>query len=109
MTFAFSRDARGGVRLAWMTALLCAAPLLVLEVATHGWFGVWILYPGKQGVQADRWIEALTGFVQRAPFILVLPWLVPELRRRRWLRPTTALWTGMYVTGFAGTAHPKRR
>ncbi len=99
--FAFLRDARGGMRLAWRTALLCTAPLLVLEVMTRGWFGVWILYPGKQGIQADRWIEALMGFVQHAPFVLVLPWLVPELRRRRWLRPTTALWTGMYVAGFA--------
>lgn len=105
VAFAFWRDRAGGLRLAAVTALLCALPLAALEVETHGWFLVWMLYPSHQPLHP--WWEvfgALGHFVWRAPFLPLLPWLVVVLHKQRWLRPTTMLWTGMLLVSVLGGA-----
>ena len=85
-------------------ALLCGVPFIALEVATRGWFATWIFYPGHHGLRAWLWIDAVSTFIQHAPFLLILPWLGPELNRRRRLRPTTSLWTGMFIVAVVSSA-----
>ncbi len=105
VAFCFFRDRASGLRLAAVTGLACAIPFAVLETATHGWFLVWLLYPRHQPL--NPWWEslgALGTFVLRAPFLPALPWVVSALRKRGWLRPTTACWAGMLLVSAAGGA-----
>jgi hypothetical protein len=101
--YSWCRDVRGGLRLLLAMALLCGVPFIVLEIATRGWFATWIFYHGHHGLRAWLWIDAVSTFIQHAPFLLILPWLVPELTRRRWLRPTTSLWTGMFIVAMVSS------
>jgi len=105
VAFAFWRDRAGGLRLAAVVFILCVVPFGVLEATTHGWFLTWLLYPSHQPLK-PWWVAfgALGGVVLRAPFLLLLPWLVTALRRRGWLRPTTALWSGLLLASVAGGA-----
>jgi len=99
IAFAFWRDWRGGLRLAWMTGLLCAATFFALEVLTRGWFGRWVAYPGRQPLFPERLGSAMVILLWHAPFLPFLPVLVWWLWRRGALRPTTALWAGMLGAG----------
>jgi hypothetical protein len=103
--FACWQDRTGGLRLAAATAVLCAVPLAVLDVATHGWFLLWLLYPSHQPLH-PWWVgaSALGSFVLHAPFLLAMPWVVATLRKRRGLKPATALWTGMLAVAVVSGA-----
>jgi hypothetical protein len=105
VAFAFFRDRAGGLRLAAVSALFCVVPFAVLEVTTHGWFLVWLLYPSHQPLQ-PFWVAfgALGHFIWRAPFLPFLPWLAVRLSKRGWLRPTTVLWTGLFSVSVVGGA-----
>jgi hypothetical protein len=102
--YALRRDARGGLHLLVAMAVLCGVPFVILEAMTRGWFATWLFYPFHHGLRSWLWIDSVAGFIQHAPFLLVLPWLVPELHRRRWLDPTTSLWTGMLIAAMVSSA-----
>jgi len=105
IAFAFWRDRAGGLRLAAVVVLSCAVPFAMLEAKTGGWFLVWLLYPGHQPLHS--WWGAFGApmtLVLRAPFLPFLVWLVVALWKRRWLRPTTALWAGLLLVSVVGGA-----
>lgn len=105
IAFALWRDRAGGLRLAAVVALSCAAPFAVLEAKTGGWFLVWLLYPGHQPLHSWWGVfGAPMALVRRAPFLPFLLWLVPALSKRGWLRQTTALWAGLLLVAVVGSS-----
>jgi hypothetical protein len=104
---ALRRDAKSGIRLFLVTVGACAALLAILCVLTDGWFFTWIVDMRNHGFRArPEWSAAIGDFFTHAPFLIAVPWLVLELRRRRALSPTAAKWTGMLVAGFFAAMLP---
>ncbi len=107
LVFVLVHHARSGIVLACTTALSSALLLGLLCAATRGWFWVWLFDQARHGLRSrDEWSTAFGNFVVHAPFLLVLPWLVSEARRRSSLRPATVKWVGLLVAAFVASMVP---
>jgi hypothetical protein len=102
LAFVLARSPRAGLVLLGSTTVLCSLLLVVLTVNTGGWFWTWLFDQRHHEIHWNAWPVAFAQFVYHAPFLVLLPWLVAALRRRRWLRSSTVKWIGMLVAAMIG-------
>jgi len=107
LAFAFTRDRRTFARTLLTTAGLSAGALAILAMLTRGWFLVWLFDQGRHGFRpASDVSPALGAFLWHAPFLAVLPWLVPNLARRGALAPETTKWLALLGGAFVASMLP---
>jgi hypothetical protein len=104
--FVATRDRRGALILIGATAAACGTVLVALCAATSGWFWTWMVDQARHDVKASAWALGVASMVIHAPFLLILPSLLFELRRRAWLRAATTKWVGLLGAGVLAAMLP---
>lgn len=88
-------------------AVLSGALLAGLQIATQGRFWLYTVKNlARHQVRGSQALDGLRILFEFAPFLALLPLLAILARRRRWLRPRTALWIGMLVAAFPAAILP---
>lgn len=107
LAFAFVRDRRTFWRVFAAAFGLGAVALVCFVVATRGVFLIWLFDQGEHGFRpAGDVSPALGAFLWHAPFLAILPWLVPDLARRGALAPETAKWLALLAGAFVASLLP---
>jgi len=106
-SFALWRSRRFGLMLTLATGLGCVVLLVALVLTTHGWAWTYILgIYAKHTVRLDGFWPGMDIVARFAPFVVLIPILVPLLALRRQLSPRAVLWSGMFACALPAALLP---